>query len=296
MTHFYRVIARRSLTTFNYDDLLHLEVKTGMSQPEHYTIPGPAKYVSYKAAAEKAAAKHAQHGGDADGEEARERRRRVGRFVRATAYLSKFVQLNTPGFLPNIRQHRQFGLAVLHMAQALREHTLARHRGLAGTAVPDVVSSQAKYVGWKPFPGKKGQHVFGWRDYFDIAVRWRQYCEPMDVVYWLDRLDLPDDQSSRVGLNTYMIAGSKKITRYHLYNDWAFNITKKNMAEVGVMNAKEEFFVLPPHHKQMARDARTHEDLFVAAGRIPFVQVGRVGFCPFSFVFWALSSPLSSRI
>ena len=40
----------------------------------------------------------------------------------------------------------------------------------------------------------KGYHVFGWRDWFDIAIRWRQYSEPMDVVYWLDRLDLPDDQ------------------------------------------------------------------------------------------------------
>ena len=42
-----------------------------------------------------------------------------------------------------------------------------------------------------------GYHVFGWRDWFDIAIRWRQYCEPMDVVYWLDRLDLPDDQVGR---------------------------------------------------------------------------------------------------
>jgi hypothetical protein len=42
--------------------------------------------------------------------------------------------------------------------------------------------------------GTKGYHVFGWRDWFDIAIRWRQYSEPMDVVYWLDRLDLPDDQ------------------------------------------------------------------------------------------------------
>jgi hypothetical protein len=32
-----------------------------------------------------------------------------------------------------------------------------------------------------------GYHVYGWRDLFDTAVRWRQSCEPMDVVYWLDR-------------------------------------------------------------------------------------------------------------
>jgi hypothetical protein len=76
-----------------------------------------------------------------------------------------------------------------------------------------------------------------------------------------------------VGLNTYMVAGSKKITRYYAYNAWAFNITLRNMQEAGVMNAREEFFVLPPRYKEMAREARTHEDLFAAAGNMPFVQV-----------------------
>lgn len=70
-----------------------------------------------------------------------------------------------------------------------------------------------------------------------------------------------------------MVAGSKKITRYYAYNEWAFNITRRNMQEGGVMNAKEEFFVLPPAYKQLARDARTHDDLFIAAGNIPFIQV-----------------------
>ena len=106
-----------------------------------------------------------------------------------------------------------------------------------------------------------------------FPVRWRQYCEPMDVVYWLDRLNLPDDQSSRVGLNTYMVAGSKKITRYYAYNDWAFEITQKHMQETGILTSREEFYILLPAHKELARTARTHEDLFKAAGNIPFVQV-----------------------
>lgn len=31
-------------------------------------------------------------------------------------------------------------------------------------------------------------HPLGWRDVFDIAVRWRQLSEPNDPVWWIDRL------------------------------------------------------------------------------------------------------------
>jgi hypothetical protein len=33
-----------------------------------------------------------------------------------------------------------------------------------------------------------GKHALGWRDVFDIAVRWRQVSEPNDPVWWIDRL------------------------------------------------------------------------------------------------------------
>ena len=174
LTYFYQIIAHRSLRTFNYDDKLHLEIKTGMSQPEHFTIPPPSKYTSYKnqaIAAVSAARKKNQHiVNDED-------KHRIDVFVQATSYLSRLVQLNTPGFLPNIRQHRQFGLAVLHMAQSLREHTTARYQGGKGLAVADVMSSKKGYFGWQTFDKtstasesvSEGYHVFGWRDLFDIA-------------------------------------------------------------------------------------------------------------------------------
>jgi hypothetical protein len=31
-------------------------------------------------------------------------------------------------------------------------------------------------------------HPLGWRDVFDIAVRWRQLSEPNDPVWWIDQL------------------------------------------------------------------------------------------------------------
>ena len=185
LTYFYQIIAHRSLRTFNYDDTLHLEIKTGMSQPEHFTIPPASKYTSYKTqaitAVNTARKKKLHLLKDED-------KHRIEEFVRSTAYLSRLVQLNTPGFLPNIRQHRQFGLAVLHMAQTLREHTMARYHGEKGIAVADVMSSKIGYFGWQTFDnpnptttngkGKEakeedtvveGYHVFGWRDLFDIA-------------------------------------------------------------------------------------------------------------------------------
>ena len=39
--------------------------------------------------------------------------------------------------------------------------------------------------------GKRGigalHHQFGWRDLFDVGVRWRQISEPNDPVWWIDR-------------------------------------------------------------------------------------------------------------
>ena len=60
---------------------------------------------------------------------------------------------------------------------------------------------------------------------------------------------------------------------YYAYNDWAFEITQKHMQETGILTSREEFYILLPAHKELARTARTHEDLFKAAGNIPFVQV-----------------------
>ena len=49
-------------------------------------------------------------------------------------------------------------------------------------------------------------HRFGWRDLFDIAVRWRQISEPLDSVWWIDLLK---EESFREGFGsqTPMILG-----------------------------------------------------------------------------------------
>lgn len=35
--------------------------------------------------------------------------------------------------------------------------------------------------------GGQGCHTFMFRDFFDIAVKWRQISEPNDPVWWIDR-------------------------------------------------------------------------------------------------------------
>ena len=42
-----------------------------------------------------------------------------------------------------------------------------------------------------------GTHALGWRDAFDVAIKWRQLSEPNDPVLWIDRL-APEAFAERV--------------------------------------------------------------------------------------------------
>lgn len=63
--------------------------------------------------------------------------------VQQTMPIARWIQLDSPGFLPNRRQHRMFGVAVLQMAMSLTRHlSLISLEGI-GLLIPDVVSSRA---------------------------------------------------------------------------------------------------------------------------------------------------------
>lgn len=62
-----------------------------------------------------------------------------------------------------------------------------------------VMSGQSSSFHRKP-------HKFGWRDAFDIAVRWRQLSEPNDPVYWVDLLS-PEQYAEGFGSQTPLITG-----------------------------------------------------------------------------------------
>jgi hypothetical protein len=143
-----------------------------------------------------------------------------------TAPFSNWVHLNCRGFLPNKRQKTMFQLAVQHMAQSLREHVESVKNSGPGLQINNCsnslsfsrdyvsaaslkqqkngadsetcrVSSGGGSSSSSSSGGSKGltckrvveaQHEFNWRDFFDIAVRWRQASELGDPVWWIDRL------------------------------------------------------------------------------------------------------------
>lgn len=140
--------------------------------------------------------------------------------LRAASPIGPGIQLRCPGFLSNSRQHRMFGLASLELAQLVRGHWDNIKAGGAGAMVPDAGSST-----WEPrrpgggkikAPGGAagvgpGQHPVGYRDLFDVAVRWRQLSEPNDPVWWIDRLTESAFREG-FGLQTPMVNGQLKVS------------------------------------------------------------------------------------
>merc|ERR1711871_159355 len=77
-------------------------------------------------------------------------------------------------------------------------------------------------------PKGKSTHSFGWRDFFDIAVKWRQVSEPNDAVWWIDALTTQAFEDG-FGLQTPIVNGQLKTIRYYSYFDKAFTLMKKRM-------------------------------------------------------------------
>lgn len=132
--------------------------------------------------------------------------------LRAASPIGPGIQLKCPGFLSNARQHRMFGLAALEVAQLVRRHWDSVKAGGAGAIVPDAGSSA-----WRPPSGggltrrgASGGHPAGYRDIFDVSVRWRQLSEPNDPVWWIDRLT-PEAFREGFGLQTPMVNGQLKV-------------------------------------------------------------------------------------
>jgi tetratricopeptide (TPR) repeat protein len=125
--------------------------------------------------------------------------------------LGKLLQLKSPGFLSNRRQHLQCGFAILEMAQALRREWALG----APTVVPGAFSS-------KPHGAP---HEFGWRDLMDIAVKWRQFSEPNDPVFWIDYMT-KEAFTEGFGLQTPMLTGQLRVPRYYPYFPKAFEALK----------------------------------------------------------------------
>lgn len=70
-------------------------------------------------------------------------------------------QLNSAGYVRNKRQHAAFGFAIIELAQTLKA----------------VWKEGKNQVSGKASSGNLRPHEFGWRDMYDVLVKWRQYSE-----------------------------------------------------------------------------------------------------------------------
>jgi hypothetical protein len=131
----------------------------------------------------------------------------LNRILEISRGLSHWIQLDTPGFLSNTRQHKSFGLATLHMAKKLSQHcdliisqcddqlsaassstNASDLEGNYGLKVLNYGASGCGSVATNALDDEEGNtHSFMFRDFFDIVVKWRQISEPNDPVWWIDR-------------------------------------------------------------------------------------------------------------
>lgn len=128
-----------------------------------------------------------------------------------TAELARWVQLDSPGFIANKRHQRMFGIAVLQAAQALRTHVNLLKNSGRGFEVPDSFSSRTSIA--TPSTDQEQSHIFGWRDFFEMIIRWRQVSAFGDAVWWTD-LFTKKNITDRHGLTTWILDGSGLNVRY----------------------------------------------------------------------------------
>ena len=125
-----------------------------------------------------------------------------------TAELARWIQLDCPGFMANKRHQRMFGIAVLQAAQTLRAHISLLRKGGRGLEIPNSCSSRTSLD--NVVTDNKNHHIFGWRDLFDIMIRWRQVSAFGDAVWWTD-LFTTKNAADRHGITTWILDGGTNV-------------------------------------------------------------------------------------
>lgn len=106
------------------------------------------------------------------------------------------------------------GFSVIQMAQTVRRHWDAVRSGSKFCVNPKGCSKN-----WT------AEHPFSYRDFMDIAVKWRQISEPNDPVFWIDLL-APEAFAEGFGLQTPMVTGQMNVTRYYPYCRMAIEVLR----------------------------------------------------------------------
>jgi tetratricopeptide (TPR) repeat protein len=175
--------------------------------------------------------------------------------LKISSKLGRWIQINSVGFVRNNRQYRMFGLAVIEMASMLREHCDLLVAGKDGLTVKNAASSCARYNS-----RKDDFHPFGYRDLFDVIVKWRQISEPNDPVWWIDRLSQTSFEEG-FGLHTPMVNGELKCIRYYSYFPKGFALMKNLLLTDFYYSAAGTKKELSNELKQHVLNANTLDDL-----------------------------------
>ncbi|CAF2146424.1 unnamed protein product [Brassica napus] len=182
--------------------------------------------------------------------------------LRFTDMIGKKIQYFCPGFLPNRRQHRMAGLAVLEIAQKVskawriewrnsnkgtakngkknrrreRINMLSQNRGGAGCSTSTSSETSTGYASLED--RSSGRSILSWQDVYSSAVRWRQISEPCDPVVWVNKLS--EEFNSGFGSHTPMVLGQAKVIRYFPNYERTLNLAKTIIKEKLCVRSKAD--------------------------------------------------------
>ena len=198
VAYFHLAHADDPILTYNLNKAIHPRVKEGFATSTEDHVAFMSEYPDYQSLAEMHRPLFLT-GVD----ESPEMPSKGKDALLLTSRIASWIQVDSPGFMPHKRHYRMFGLAVLHAAQTLRRHVAILIAGGKGLEIPNVSSSHSDEL----IEGQSSSsHIFGWRDFFDIIIRWRQLSAPGDPVWWTDQLT-QKQYSERQGMVTYMHNG-----------------------------------------------------------------------------------------
>lgn len=195
--------------------------------------------------------------------------------IEFASQVGRWVHQDSPGFLKNRRQVAMAGFAAIEIAQALRKawgtsktpkatkngNTNSNGKAKSSAAAQSANQKSTSKLDGKSSSKNRSPHQFGWRDMYDIVVKWRQYSEPNDPVWWVDLLT-KEAFSEGFGSHTPIITGQCKVIRYGRMLERSLPIFKKLAKEQCVMSADA---------KAKIDAATSPEDLFALTNRDYFV-------------------------
>ncbi|KAL9229808.1 hypothetical protein vseg_005237 [Gypsophila vaccaria] len=159
------------------------------------------------------------------------------------------IQYHSPGFLPNKRQHRMAGLAVIEIAQKVSRYWRSLHAELKnppkGTSklarrglTKESILMPSRNRGGPCSTSGSARATMSWQEVYSLAVKWRQISEPCDPVVWINKLS--EEFTAGFGSHTPIILGQLIVTRYFPNFQRTFGAAKTVLKEKKYARSKTD--------------------------------------------------------